>query len=157
LIKHKNYKFTELCFAQLNVKRTEIEAAAILPHYNYTQSLMNLIKHTENDAYLCTCLAFGLNAVPLTKQLTTLSGNTWSKTLVGGRAERIEVLLLHEFHRAKFICPDRKGFDKKKGGPRRAKAKYAGKLFLFAFVVSLPQLTFLGERRFGAATTGWTL
>ena len=36
--------------------------------------------------------------IPLTKQLTNLSGNLWSRTIRGARAERIEYLLLHEFH-----------------------------------------------------------
>jgi DNA polymerase alpha subunit A len=38
-----------------------------------------------------------------------------NKTLNGGRAERNEYILLHEFHRLKFICPNKeKVFAKKK-------------------------------------------
>ena len=46
-------------------------------------------------------------ALPLTKQLSNLSGSLWSRTLAGQRAQRIEMLLLHEFHDRKFILPDK--------------------------------------------------
>jgi len=49
--------------------------------------------------------------IPLTKQLTNLSGNLWSRTIRGARAERIEYLLLHEFHALKYVLPEKKAFD----------------------------------------------
>lgn len=51
---------------------------------------------------LCLCAV-----LPLTKQLSVVSGSLWSKTLQGARAQRIEMLLLHEFHDRKFILPDK--------------------------------------------------
>ena len=60
--------------------------------------------------------------LPLSRQLTALAGNLWSRTLVGGRAERNEYLLLHEFHRLKYLCPDKLSFGssglKDSGHPR---------------------------------------
>jgi DNA polymerase alpha subunit A len=46
--------------------------------------------------------------IPLTKQLTTIAGNLWFRSLQNARAERNEMLLLHEFMAKKYICPDKK-------------------------------------------------
>ena len=62
------------------------------------------------SAFLSWQLAQCLDVLPLTKRLTNLAGNLWSRTLTGSRAERIEFLLLHQFHRLKFVTPDKKGF-----------------------------------------------
>jgi DNA polymerase alpha subunit A len=48
-----------------------------------------------------------LQVLALTKQLTNLAGNLWSRTMTGARAERNEYLLLHEFHEKKYIVPDK--------------------------------------------------
>lgn len=72
-----------------------------------------------------------------------LSGSLWNKTLQGARAQRIEMLLLHEFHDRKFILPEKfTGRDRfaleaaqqqqagagkgKKGGKKGAKGAAAG-------------------------------
>jgi DNA polymerase alpha subunit A len=73
------------------------------------ESLLRLLRKCEQDAYQQAMLMFRLMLLPLTKQLTCVGGNLWSRTLSGARAERNEFLLLHEFHAAKYICPDRPG------------------------------------------------
>ena len=99
-----------------------------------------------------------LQIIPLTKQLTTIAGNLWFRSLQNARAERNEWLLMHEFYGRKFLCPDKKQLNSreakksmfggneadimtgggageeskatKKGGKRRQKAKYGGGLVL---------------------------
>ncbi|CAJ0826557.1 15440_t:CDS:2 [Entrophospora sp. SA101] len=71
------------------------------------RDLYELVLHCQFDSVLSARLMYELQILPLTKQLTSLAGNLWSKTLTGGRAERNEYLLLHEFHRLKYIYPDK--------------------------------------------------
>ena len=71
------------------------------------QTFMQLVSHAESDAWLSMGLMFYLSVLPLSLQLTNFSGFLWSRTLQGHRAQRIEMLLLHEFHRRKFLLPDK--------------------------------------------------
>jgi DNA polymerase alpha subunit A len=128
LLRQKNYTLAELARTQLSRERRAIEQQHLGSYYSSVGGLVELARHTENDAYLALSLMFKINILPLTKQLTSLSGNLWSRSLMGARAERIEYLLLHEFHSLKYVVPDRAGKSKKSG--RRGKAAYAGGLVL---------------------------
>lgn len=88
---------------------------------------MKLVRHAESDAWLAMGLAIYLNAVPLTLQLSNISGFLWSRTLQGNRAQRIEMLLLHEFHARKFLLPDKPKKDNSKTPGPAAKASTAAK------------------------------
>jgi len=90
--------------------------------------LLDLMKHCENDCYITISLVFKLLVLPLTKQLTNLSGNLWSRSLVAGRAERIEFLLVHKFYDGKYILPDKQR--EKESKKSKKKAAYAGGLVL---------------------------
>jgi DNA polymerase alpha subunit A len=68
-------------------------------YFSKTTDLLKLIAHNENDTYLSILLMFKMMVLPLTKQLTNLAGNLWNRSLLSARAERVEYLLLHEFHR----------------------------------------------------------
>ena len=73
--------------------------------------------------------------IPLTKQLTNLSGSLWNKTLQGQKAQRTDMLLLHEFHNRKFLLPEKKPHGRERDwdgheGKRGGGPQYAGGLVL---------------------------
>ena len=98
---------------------------------------MQYLMHCEADTHFIAAIALKVQMLPLSKQLTTLAGNSWARTLSGTRAERNEYILLHEFHKNNYICPD-KVFEKRKtkteeeeneeGADQKKKDKYKGGL-----------------------------
>jgi DNA polymerase alpha subunit A len=141
LVRQTTYTLTSLCQIQLGVSRDAVESEDVPKHFSDTKNLLGLAHHTAKDTRLVLALMTHLQIVPLTKQLTNLAGNLWARTLRGGKAERNEFLLLHEFYRArhsgtdaKFLLPDKKGYSNKPGEPKgrrtRKKAAYAGGLVL---------------------------
>ncbi|GLI66368.1 hypothetical protein VaNZ11_010151 [Volvox africanus] len=89
--------------------------------------VLQLLRHGESDAWLALGIMFHLSVLPLTKQLSVLSGQLWSRTLAGQRAQRIEMLLLHEFHSRKFITPDKQTYkDKQRKQQAEADAEEDG-------------------------------
>ncbi|CAI9754278.1 unnamed protein product [Fraxinus pennsylvanica] len=107
LLKEVSYSLTQLAKTQLNKDRKEITPHDIPHMFQNSESLMELIEYGETDAWLSMELMFHLSVLPLTRQLTSISGNLWGKTLQGARAQRVEYLLLHAFHSKKFIVPDK--------------------------------------------------
>lgn len=65
--------------------------------FDATDSLCRLLTECTAEARTAGRLAARLSILPLSKQLTCISGNLWSRTLQGARAQRIEFLLCHEF------------------------------------------------------------
>ena len=55
--------------------------ASAAARYESAAKLMSLVKHSESDAWLSLGLCFYLNVLPLTRQLTNLSGSLWAKAL----------------------------------------------------------------------------
>ena len=97
----RSYGLKELARVHLHANKPEVDSSQLLSMFEETQSLLSLARCTENDAFLSLQLMFKMMVLPLTKQLTNLAGNLWTKSLQGKRAERIEYLLLHEFHKLK--------------------------------------------------------
>ncbi|KAK9096970.1 hypothetical protein Sjap_022467 [Stephania japonica] len=107
LLKEVSYSLTQLAKTQLNKDRKEIAPQDIPIMFQTSNSLMELVECGETDAWLSLELMFHLSILPLTRQLTNISGNLWGKTLQGARAQRVEYLLLHAFHAKKYIVPDK--------------------------------------------------
>ncbi|KAF5463781.1 hypothetical protein F2P56_013914 [Juglans regia] len=113
LLKEVSYSLTQLAKTQLNKDRKEITPHDIPRMFQTSESVMELVEYGETDAWLSMELMFHLSVLPLTRQLTNISGNLWGKTLQGARAQRVEYLLLHAFHAKKYIVPDKMSFHMK--------------------------------------------
>lgn len=108
LIRETSYDLKHLADVQLKKQREDYDDDVIQNLYMSSDRLFTLTNHTERDAYLTFSLMEHLSIVPLTKQLTSIAGNLWFRSLQNARAERNEMLLLHEFHAKKYLCPDKK-------------------------------------------------
>jgi DNA polymerase alpha subunit A len=137
LLSSKSYSLTYLAATQLKIERANIEYEKIASYFWSAKELVDMIEHSQFDTYLTAQLMFKFQVLPLTKQLTNLAGNLWSRTMMGARAERNEYLLLHEFHNRKYICPDKMPFNQnplneEEGAAKKGKKKpaYSGGLVL---------------------------
>nr|XP_032834503.1 DNA polymerase alpha catalytic subunit isoform X2 [Petromyzon marinus] len=141
LIRCKSYDLDELVASLLRAKREPFPAESISAAYADSQRLLDMASHTLTDARHALSIMSELNALPLAHQITCIAGNLLSRTLLGGRSERNEFLLLHAFHQRNFICPD-KTYGRKNStaaeeededgerGRGKRKAAYAGGLVL---------------------------
>ncbi|KII85843.1 hypothetical protein PLICRDRAFT_298164 [Plicaturopsis crispa FD-325 SS-3] len=111
MISSTTWSMTEMCKTHLKSVREDIDPDETAAYMDGTVSspdrLLKFVRHCELDAHYQMAIAAKVQILPLTRQLTNLAGNSWNKTLNGGRAERNEYILLHEFHRLKYICPDK--------------------------------------------------
>ncbi|EFJ15426.1 hypothetical protein SELMODRAFT_422725 [Selaginella moellendorffii] len=122
LVKEVSYTLTQLSKSQLGKERKEISPSEIPNMFQTSSTLFELIQSGETDAWLSLSLMFHLSVLPLTRQLTNINGNLWSKTLQGARAQRVQYLLLHEFYGRKYIVPDKvSGSEKEKDNETKRK------------------------------------
>uniref|UniRef100_A0A3B5AJM4 DNA polymerase n=1 Tax=Stegastes partitus TaxID=144197 RepID=A0A3B5AJM4_9TELE len=141
LIRCKSYHLTELTAQVLKMERITVPQEDIKNLYSDSPHLLYLLELTWTDAKLILQMMCELNVLPLALQITNIAGNVMSRTLMGGRSERNEFLLLHAFHDKNYIVPDKPSFRKTQQevgeddgdagkGKRRKKAAYAGGLVL---------------------------
>lgn len=150
LVRETNYDLSNLAQRQLKTERQDFDDDMLPQFYLKTDRILQLVQHTEKDTFITYKLMMHLNILPLTKQLTTIAGNLWFRSLQNARAERNEMLLLHEFRSKKFLCPDKQSMSakeqrkmqdfgdedmhqenqKKTVKGKRQKAKYGGGLVL---------------------------
>ena len=126
-LRETTYSLKNLAETQLKTSRQEIEPMDVPQYFQSSRTIVGLALHTLNDAQLVQRLMFKLQILPLSKQLTCIAGNMWSQTLKSNRAGRTEYLLLHEFHRLKYLAPEKSRGKKDEGS---GKAKYLGGLVL---------------------------
>jgi DNA polymerase alpha subunit A len=87
---------------------TPIEINYQNPRYaEDTDLIMMALKDLEKSVKITAEIAYTIQILSLSKQLTNIAGNAWSHTLSGTRAGRNEYILLHEFRRNGFIVPDK--------------------------------------------------
>lgn len=108
MIQCQSWSLTEICELVLGNKRQELDNEEALKTWaSNGKGLFDYVLHCETDTYFIAAVALKIQMLPLTKQLTNLAGNSWARTLSGTRAERNEYILLHEFYRNKYLCPDK--------------------------------------------------
>jgi DNA polymerase alpha subunit A len=132
LIRESNYNLTHLAKTQLDETRAEIDCNEMPSYYSTHKSLIDAARLDQRDAYLSLELMMHLNVIPLTKQLTVIAGNLWVRSLQNARAERNEMLLIHDFYHKNYIIPDKEYKQKDPNRPitRKREKKYAGGLVL---------------------------
>ncbi len=107
LIRAKSYDLSQLSSQILRKSRFEVEQQFLPNYFSSSNQVLRLIELLMKDNDLILSIMYELNVLALARQITNIAGNLLSRTLLGGRSERNEYLLLHAFHEKGFICPDK--------------------------------------------------
>ena len=91
----------------LKKDQVEFKPENLASYFNTVDSILNLIEISAGDTKLINGLFTELNVLPLYLEITKIAGNLFSRTLLGGRSERNEYLLLHAFNEHNYILPDK--------------------------------------------------
>lgn len=110
LIRSRSYDLGALCETVLKLKedeRQDLSADEVKKCFMNSGDMIRLVMRTMEDAAYIIRLMSELNVMPLAIQITNIAGNLLSRTLMGGRSERNEYLLLHAFSEKDYIVPDK--------------------------------------------------
>ncbi|KAK3783769.1 hypothetical protein RRG08_063431 [Elysia crispata] len=107
LIRCRSYDLTVLTSDVLKLNRLEVDYDEVKAMFQSSADLLKLIELTLQDSHYILRIMYELNVIPLALQITSICGNIMSRTLLSGRSERNEWLLLHAFHEKQYICPDK--------------------------------------------------
>ncbi|KAH7821761.1 DNA polymerase alpha catalytic subunit, Pola1 [Monocercomonoides exilis] len=106
--RERNYSLPTLSETVLSKNVEEYEGSLVKASCLSSMDVMRMIKHTERLSQISFEMMLALNVVSLTKQLANITGTLWARVLIGGRAERVENLLLHRFAADRtIILPDK--------------------------------------------------
>lgn len=115
LIRARSYDLPSLASQVLRLGEDQISSytgAELRQLFETSEGIQHLAAWGMNLSILNIRLVNELQVMPLALQITTIAGNTLARTLMGGRSERNEFLLLHAFYNRGYIVPD-KQFRKK--------------------------------------------
>ncbi|KAH9631071.1 hypothetical protein HF086_017058 [Spodoptera exigua] len=110
LIRARSFDLDTLCVNVLKMKegeRVEVALEDLPRYYENSNDLFQLVSLSMQDASYILKMMCELNVIPLALQITQIAGNIMSRTLLGGRSERNEFLLLHAFTEKNYIVPDK--------------------------------------------------
>ncbi|CAF3590618.1 unnamed protein product [Adineta steineri] len=111
LTKCKSYDLEELCKTVLNNEQQQLYRSYSIDQtrdsFSSSMSVVDLVQATLNNTSLILNIFCQLMVLPLAYQLTCIAGNLLSRTLMGGRSERNDHLLLHAFTERDYIVPER--------------------------------------------------
>ncbi|VVC98313.1 unnamed protein product [Leptidea sinapis] len=110
LIRSRSFDLDTLCVSVLKMKegeRIEVALEDLPRYYENSSDLLQLVTLSMQDASYILKIMCELSVIPLALQITQIAGNIMSRTLLGGRSERNEFLLLHAFTEKNYIVPDK--------------------------------------------------
>ncbi|KAK2962420.1 putative DNA polymerase alpha catalytic subunit [Blattamonas nauphoetae] len=103
-------------FRSKQLRYVPLDPGTINPAMFTLPVYMGMVKNTMREARIAFNFMLEMNVVSLTNQLSQITKSLWRRVLVGGRAERVENLLMYNFRRHKngvILLPDKQSRDPK--------------------------------------------